>query len=340
MAIPFLRNESEEDVTQAIAFIGTVTITFALAVFNVVGAISRSEPEGWLGHLAQGAFGLLLAGLELMAAVALVRALVAPTRLRLFMGISVFVFMAWVCVQNGKYAAKEIFPELKTNAAFLEARAEIEGKRAVTQETRDNAATSALPGMLASVQADIIEAERQQRLLEAQSPEKIAEMQQMLISNGYYFFQVDGRIGPETERAMRSMGEDLRNKLATLNAQESRLMAGIVGGGDASDETPSDETAAVQAAVFEDQAKQNRQAGLWIEVMLWVAEGGRSLGLWLFVVTGTRKSALAGYGDGETPPEKTKAQLNGQLGASARKHNQAGWVGSKILIPPKVKVLG
>jgi hypothetical protein len=337
MAIPFLRSESEEEVTQAIAFVGTVTITFALAVFNVVGAISRSEPTTFLGFLAAGSFGVLLAGLELMAAVALVRALVAPTRLRLVLGTVVFFGLAWVCVQNGKYAAKEIFPELKTNAAFLEARSEIEGKRATTQETRDSAATSALPGMLASVQADIIEAERQQRLLEAQSPEKIAEMQQMLISNGYYFFQVDGRIGPETEKAMRSMGEDLRNKLVTLNAQEGRLMAGMIGVGD-TDETPSDETAAVQAAVFADQAKQNRQAGVWIEVMLWVAEGGRSLGLWLFVITGTRKSALDGLGEGT--PEKTKAQLNGELGAQAKEHNKKGREGAKILIPPKVKVLG
>jgi uncharacterized membrane protein YqjE len=337
MAIPFLRNESEEEVTQSIAFIGTVTITLALAVFNVVGAISRSEPTTALGFLAAGAFGVLLAGLELMAAVALVRALVAPTRLRLVLGIVVFFGLAWVCVQNGKYAAKEIFPELKTNATLLEAKSAINGKKAATQEVRDAAASSALPDMLAAVQADIIEAERQQRLLEAQSPEKIAEMQQMLISNGYYFFQVDGRMGPETERAMRSMGEDLRNELATLNAQEARLRAGIIGGGEQTD-TADENSAAVQAAVQADQAKQNRQAGVWIEVMLWVAEGGRSLGLWLFVVTGTRKSALNGLNEGN--PEKTKQQLNGKLGNDAKKHNKDGREGSKILIPPRVKVLG
>lgn len=337
MAIPFLRNESEEEVTQSIAFIGTVTITFALAVFNVVGAISRSEPTTALGFLAAGAFGVLLAGLELMAAVALVRALVAPTRLRLVLGIVVFFGLAWVCVQNGKYAAKEIFPELKTNATLLEAKSAINTKKATTQAVRDAAASSALPDMLAAVQADIIEAERQQRLLEAQSPEKIAEMQQMLISNGYYFFQVDGRMGPETERAMRSMGEDLRNELATLNAQEARLRAGIIGGGEQVD-TADENSAAVKAAVQADQAKQNRQAGVWIEVMLWVAEGGRSLGLWLFVVTGTRKSALDGLNEGN--PEKTKQQLNGKLGNDAKKHNKDGREGSKILIPPKVKVLG
>tara|TARA_R100001086_G_scaffold225289_1_gene143539 strand:- start:7050 stop:8057 length:1008 start_codon:yes stop_codon:yes gene_type:complete len=335
MAIPFLRNESEEEVTQSIAFIGTVTITLALAVFNVVGAISRSEPTTALGFLAAGAFGVLLAGLELMAAVALVRALVAPTRLRLVLGIVVFFGLAWVCVQNGKYAAKEIFPELKTNATLLEAKSEINGKKAQTQAVRDAAASSALPDMLAAVQADIIEAERQQRLLEAQSPEKIAEMQQMLISNGYYFFQVDGRMGPETERAMRSMGEDLRNELATLNAQEARLRAGIIGGGEQTD-TADEDSAAVQAAVQADQAKQNRQAGVWIEVMLWVAEGGRSLGLWLFVVTGTRKSALEG-----TESEATKkAKLNGKLGNDAKKTKAEGRERSKILIPPKVKAMG
>jgi len=338
MAIPFLRSESEEEVTQAIAFVGTVTITLALAVFNVVGAISRSEPTTALGVLAAGSFGVLLAGLELMAAVALVRALVAPTRLRLFLGVVVFFGLAWVCVQNGKFAAKEIFPELKTNATLLEAKADVKTKDATAQDAREAAAQTALPDMLAGVQDDIIEAERQQRLLEAQSPEKIAEMQQMLISNGYYFYQVDGRIGPETERAMRSMGEDLRNKLSTLNAQAVRLRSGIIGTDEPESESSDEDNAAIQAAVFADQAKQNRQAGVWIEVMLWVAEGGRSLGLWLFVITGTRKSALDGQG--ADTPEKTKAQLNGELGADARKHNQKGREGSKILIPPKVKVLG
>lgn len=335
MAIPFLRNESEEEVTQSIAFIGTVTITLALAVFNVVGAISRSEPTTALGFLAAGAFGVLLAGLELMAAVALVRALVAPTRLRLFLGIVVFAGMAWVCVQNGKYAAKEIFPELKTNATLLEAKSEIKTTEAQTKASRENATVSALPGMLADVQADIIEAERQQRLLEAQSPEKISEMQQMLISNGYYFFQVDGKIGPETEKAMRSMGEDLRNTLATLNAQEARLRAGIISGPE-TDETDADEDAAVLAAVYADQAQENRSADVWIEVMLWVAEGGRSLGLWLFVVTETRESALAGTRESDATK---KARLNGKLGGDAKKTKNEGRERSKILIPPKVKAL-
>ncbi len=335
MAIPFLRNESEEEVTQSIAFIGTVTITLALAVFNVVGAISRSEPTTALGVLAAGAFGVLLAGLELMAAVALVRALVAPTRLRLGLGIVVFAGMAWVCVQNGKYAAKEIFPELKTNATLLEAKSEIKGKDAETQDKREQATIQALPDMLAGVQADIIEAERQQRLLEAQSPEKIAEMQQMLISNGYYFFEVDGKIGSETEKAMRSMGEDLRNKLATLNAQESQLRSGIIAG-PVEEEGDDEEDAAVLAAVYADQAQENRSADLWIEVMLWVAEGGRSLGLWLFVVTGTRESALAGTRESEAT---RKARLNGKLGGDAKKTKNEGRERSKILIPPRVKAL-
>jgi len=336
MAIPFLRNESEEEVTQSIAFIGTVTITLALAVFNVVGAISRSEPTTALGVLAAGAFGVLLAGLELMAAVALVRALVAPTRLRLVLGIVVFAGMAWVCVQNGKYAAKEIFPELKTNAALLEAKADIKDKEATTKEGRELATISALPDMLADVKGDIIEAERQQRLLEAQSPEKISEMQQMLISNGYYFYQVDGKIGEETERAMRSMGEDLRNKLATLNAQEARLRSGIIAGPDTEGGESDEEDAAVLAAVYADEAKNNREADVWIEIMLWVAEGGRSLGLWLFVVTGTRKSALEG-----TESEATRnAKLNGKLGNDAKKTKNEGRERSKILIPAKVKALG
>ena len=73
MALPFLRHESEENATQAIAFIAIVAVTLGLAIFNVCGAIAGSQSDNPLELVIRFAFGLILTGAEFLAAVALVR---------------------------------------------------------------------------------------------------------------------------------------------------------------------------------------------------------------------------------------------------------------------------
>lgn len=291
MALPFLRGETEENATQTLAFVSIVIVTLGLAVFNVCGAIAGSQSDNALEIVIRGAFGLVITGAEFLAAVALVRVMLAKNTLRKVVGTIIFIGLAWVCIQNGKRAAHLIFPEFAESAVLLEEKAKIQKAEADKEDQASSAAVAAIPAMLAGVQGDIAEAERKQRLLGAQSPEKIAEMQQMLITHGYYFFQVDGRMGPETERGMRSMGEDLRNELEGLRSREAQLIAGMttvqsaqpIEGGETA------LTAAGQAAVYEDRARQNRRAQIWIEIMLWVVEGARSFGLWALVTTITAK---------------------------------------------------
>lgn len=294
MALPFLRGETEENATQTLAFVSIVIVTIGLAIFNVCGAIAGSQSDSGLEIVIRGAFGLVITGAEFLAAVALVRVMLAKNMLRKVAGTIIFIGLAWVCIQNGKRAAHLIFPEFAVSATLLDEQAKIAGSQEDERIAAQDRALEAAPALLAKVQGDLATAQREQRLLQAQSPEKISEMQQMLITNGYYFFQVDGKIGRETERAMRSMGEDLRNRIETLEAQESRLMTGLT-------TAPVTETVdgdavialtpAAQQALLSDQARQARKAAIWIEIMLWVVEGARSFGLWALVTTITAREA-------------------------------------------------
>ena len=299
MALPFMKAETEENATQSMAFIAIIAMTIGLAIFNVCGAIASSESGNWLEMVIRIAFALVITGAEFLAAVALVRVMLAKNWGRAVVGTLIFLGLAWVCIQNGKRAAHLIFPEFKASAFLLEKQAELAGQQADREANAQQAATDAIPALLAKVQQDIAKFEREQRLMQAQSPERIAEMQQMLITNGYYYYQVDGRIGPETERAMRSYGEIVRNELESLRSQERNLIAGATSVTPAALNAPSQSPntqgqitldAATQQAVFEDDARRARNAAIWIEVMLWVAEGARSFGLWALVITIDSKS--------------------------------------------------
>jgi hypothetical protein len=301
LALPFLRSETEDDATQAIAFIGICIVTVGLTIMNVSGAIAGSKGDGGL-WIIRGALAIILSGAELLAAVALVRVMMAPNLLRKIVGSAIFIGLAWACIQNGKRAVHLIYPEFESSAALLQAQAKIAGDNATAEKEARDAAKNAVPALLAKVQADIAAAKRDQMLLQAQSPEKIAQAQQMLITNGYYFYQVDGKIGPETEKAMRLMGEDLRNKLENLEAQEANLIAGVTTVQAAS--AVEDMSPAERQAELTEKARKAKEATIWLEVMLWVFEAARSFGLWALVVKETSKS-------GAVDPNRSEAAKKG-----------------------------
>ncbi|MCR9194501.1 MAG: hypothetical protein NXH88_07200 [Hyphomonas sp.] len=293
MALPFLRGETEENATQTLAFVSIVIVTIGLAIFNVCGAIAGSQSESALEIVIRGAFGLVITGAEFLAAVALVRVMLAKNRLRKVVGTIIFVGLAWVCIQNGKRAAHLIFPEFAQSAALLEAKAGIAEDEAKAQKTARDAAIAATPAELERVRARIADLRLEQQLMASQSPEKIAEAQALLISQGKYFWEVDGLRGPETERAMRARGEEIRQELDRLSLREESLSAGVASATalvSADGEVNTGNlSAAAQQAVLADQARQARQAAIWIEIMLWVVEGARSFGLWALVTTITAK---------------------------------------------------
>lgn len=342
MALPFLKSESEESATQAMAFLAIVIVTFGLMIMNVTGALASSQGSSGLQLIIRGAFALVLSGLELLAAVALVRVMLAPFWWRKVAGTIIFLGLAWVCIQNGKRAAHLIFPEFSESAVLLEAKADLAGRAATEQQTARNAAIAATPIELANVRTQIAQLQGEQQLMASQSPEKIAEAQAMLIAQGKYFADVDGVRGEETERAMRSRGEEIRQALDLLSAREARLVEGVTVPVVTQGADPLQLGPAEQQAVLADRARRSKRAAVWIEVMLWVIELARSFGLWALVTTVAAESAkpVAATAtatpepepdnDAEAPPAMTPEQLRGQLGGDANALKQKT---GKVKIP-------
>ena len=322
MAIPFMKAETEETATQKLAFIAIVAVTVGLAVFNVTGAIVGSSGTSFLQLLARTAFAILLTGAELLAAVALVRVMLAPNRLRKVVGLLVFFGLAWVCIQNGKRTAHFIFPDFEQSSALLNARANIaEEEEDLQREARLNA-INATPVELEKVRTQIAELQTEQRLMASQSPEKIKEAQSLLIAQGKYFGRVDGVRAELTEAAMRARGEELASELETLKLREEGLAAGVVTAGISAAQVGADGnpilSPAERRAELEDKARKAARASLWIEIMLWVMEGARSLGLWVYVTTITTKTAniVREQDVAEPVPNEQQSDLPENLGVT------------------------
>ena len=288
MSLPFMSSDSEESATQAMAFIAVAILTLGLMVMNVSGAIAGSIGLTPLAITIRAALAVVLAGAELLAAVAIVRVMLAPNRLRKALGLILFVGLAWACIQNGKRAVHLIYPEFTESAALLTAKAGIAGEEAaLISEARDKA-INATPEELARVRTDIAALKAEQQLMASQSPEKIKEAQALLIAQGKYFGRVDGLRETLTEAAMRSRGEEIGQALTTLALREEALAAGAVTA--AAGVAAAATNPAILQADLEDKARKAKEAAIWLEVMLWVFEGARSLGLWVYVTTITSKN--------------------------------------------------
>ena len=290
MSLPFLKAESEETATQAAAFVGIVIITVGLTVMNVTGAIAGSQGDSPGQIIIRIALAVILSGAELLAAVALVRVMLAANWWRKLAGSLIFLGLAWACIQNGKRAVHLIYPEFEESAALLKARAEIAGTDATTLEEAQKAAIAATPVELAAVRERIATLEGHQELMQAKTPEKIMEAQRLLTVTGDYVGEIDGKAERLTEAAMRSYGETVATELQQLRRRETSLSSGavivsapVVSG----DEQPK--PPAVLKAEYEEKARKAASATIWLEVMLWVFEIARSFGLWALVTTITAK---------------------------------------------------
>jgi len=293
MSLPFLRAESEETATQAAAFIGICIITVGLTVMNVTGAIAGSQGDSPGQIIIRVALAVILSGAELLAAVALVRVMLAANWWRQVAGSLIFLGLAWACIQNGKRAVHLIYPEFAESAALLKARAEIAGEDDKALKDAQAAAVTATPAELTTVRTRIATLEGHQELMQAKSPEKIMEAQTLLTITGDYVGVIDGKRERLTESAMRAYGEVVSKELKTLRQRETNLSNGsvIVAPVIVSGAEPV-KTPAILQAEYEEKARKAASATIWLEVMLWVFEIARSFGLWALVTTITAKKKV------------------------------------------------
>ena len=344
MSLPFLRAESEETATQAAAFIAVCIITIGLATMNVMGVLAGSQGSSIGQWIIRISLAIIVCGAELLAAVILVRVMLAPNWWRRLAGALILIGVAWACIQNGKRAVHLIYPEFAESSALLEAKAGIAGEEAALVSEARGKAIDATPEELARVRTDIAALKGEQQLMASQSPEKVKEAQSLLIAQGKYFGRVDGIRAELTEAAMRSRGEELARELTNLGLREEALAAGAVtaAAGVAAGDNP-----AVLQADLADRARKAREATIWVEVMLWVFELARTFGLWALVTTITAKKNLGAVVEGvsddvpsghtrvEMPTEQWEAyqrafEVHGNIKTGAKKGAKTRRQGNKI----------
>src|SRR5689334_6027265 len=95
----FLEFKNEDSGTRTFALLAVVVITISLALLSVSGVLATTTWTWW-GLIPIIAFSCAVAGAEALAAVSLVRVLLAGSKLRKVFGAAIFVGLAWVCVQN------------------------------------------------------------------------------------------------------------------------------------------------------------------------------------------------------------------------------------------------
>lgn len=271
-AIPFLNTDDEAKATQRFALMAIVIITFALAGLSVSGVLATSTWT-WVSFVPIIFFAFCVTGAEALAAVSLVRVLVAGTLLKKIAGSLIFVGLAWVCVQNAKNGVHFIFPDRFSTSA-----GELAAKSNLSQGRADVISTDR-PEELARTRDDIAKLEVFTKKMSAQTPEGIKEAQSEMIPRCGYTGKVDGIRSVLTESAMRSCGEQIRNELMILRQREANLL----GQGTTSNDTSVDP--ALAAIELKAKADEAFWSAVWLEVMLWVLEGARSLGLWVFVTS-------------------------------------------------------
>lgn len=267
--------KNEDTATKKVGLFAFLMITATLALLSVSGAIAMSEGDGfkWIIRIV---FALLIAGAEILAAVIFVRAILAGSKLKMFVCLLIWLGLAWTCVQNAKEGAHAIFgSRYDLSSTELAEQARIAGEEAATLATAQDAAIDGTGAELERVRSDMADIKVEMAIMGNMSPEGVMQAQTILQSKGLYPFKVDGISSDITEKARRQRGEQLQRELDKLKAREDGFMAG-----QASPVQQATSDRRMKEAALKAAADKAWWDGVKLEVMLWVLEAARSLGLW------------------------------------------------------------
>lgn len=250
---------------RGVALVAVILLTLALACLNISGA--------WIGSHGNLPFTMTIMGAELLAAVCLVLILGAPTWPRKIVGAIVFTVLVWVCVENGKMSVERSFKDVfVASAVTLDAKAVEAEKTAATLKTTG-------PEDLRALKEEKARLEVERKLMVANDRKGIEQAQASLKSMGLYALPIDGLRGPETEAAMLSRGNAIRDRVNELDVM---IKTGA---------TPS-EGKANEAIDLKAKAEEVRSRTIWMNALLVGLEGARSFGLWCFVIWSTATAPM------------------------------------------------
>lgn len=287
----FFEMKNEDEITRKAGLGAFLAIMAALALLSIFGAIASSSGD-WGIWAIRVAFALLIAGAEVLDSIIFVRAVNAGSKKKAAVCFAIWVGLSWTCVQNAKEGVHFIFPDrFEKSAAEIAGEAGVIGKDAqlVTE------ARASTPAELTKVRSDIAERETFLKLMSAMTPEGIAKAQSEMISRCGYLGEVDGIRQGKTESAMRACGEQINGELATLRQRESNLLAGR----GAAEAAPVGGALVVtdpriQEVILKAKADKAWWDALKLEIMLWVLEVAKSMGLWAAFTNVTAKDLSRG----------------------------------------------
>lgn len=311
----FFEMKNEDDLTRRAGLGAFLVIMLALALLSVSGAIASSQGD-WFAWIIRIVFACLIAGAEVLDSIIFVRAVNAGSKKKAAVCFAIWIGLSWTCVQNAKEGVHFIFPDrFEKSATEIAGEAEVVGKDA--QLVAD--ARASTPAELEKVRSDIAERETFLKLMSAMTPEGIAKAQSEMISRCGYLGEVDGIRQSKTESAMRACGEQINGELATLRQRENNLLAGR-GAGETAPVAGAPVT--VDPRLQEVALKAKADKAWWdafkLEVMLWVLEIAKSMGLWAAFTNVTAKDlGRARARDNEIAEAEHEARLAAIRGAAA-----------------------
>ena len=290
MAIPFMKDEAEG--TRLIAFWACVAITFGLALVSLFG-VWAEDGEAitvWI-FIGKVFWSIAVVGAEFLVAMALQRAIIAPTKTRKAGGVIVFVMLAIFCVSNVERGVHAMYPTVfKTDTQQLKDLAKLAGTQATNITTAASTAISLIPEQMATARTDLAKLETELKLISASdgTETSIKNAQRHLQGLNYYDGDIDGKWEELTKTAVQRRGSEIRTELELKRNVIKQLETGAP-----VTATATASNGASQTQIEKDaQARKRESFGNQVTLGAWTLEGARSLG-WIVFLSALTMGAVS-----------------------------------------------
>jgi len=269
-----LSAEKEEPAMKLVAGVAVILLTLGLGSLNAWGA--------WIGSGGNWAYTMSIAGAEMLLLAALGLTILARTWPRRIAGGIITVLLVLACLSNGE---KAIHASFKTvfidDPAVLDTKAKLADEQAIRLEIAAKEYREELRQDRILLRQDIVKAEAEQTLMNTQT--QIAEAQTLLKNKGYYIGPIDNKRQSLTEDAMLKYGEEVRIKLNTMKAEDTKIGEILAMG-----TVVPEANALRESAVKMRGDAENIRIQTWqVRLVLAALEGARSFAVWAFLMVTT-----------------------------------------------------
>lgn len=280
MAIPFMKDEAEG--TRLIAFWACVAITFGLALVSLFGVWAEDgEAVTFWIFVGKIFWSIAIVGAEFLVAMALQRALIAPSKARKVGGVIVFCMLAYFCVGNVERGVHAMYPTVfKSDTQQLKDLAALAGTQSADIKSAAGTAIGDIPTQLANVRGEIAKLEAEQKLIAGDGTEAgIKRSQRHLQSITYYEGEIDGLWEQETKDAALRRGNEIKADLEVKKALVTQLESGQ----SVTTTAVASNTQDTKKIEIEAAARKREAFGSQVLLGAWTLEGARSLGWIVFL---------------------------------------------------------